>query len=92
MVGLRMENNAVIVNDATSMISRTGRYVLIAFGWLCVAIGLVGIVVPGLSTTVFLLIAAWAFSRSSPRFQEWLVEHPRLGPPVQAWRDRGAFP
>jgi len=92
LFGPRMGNNAAIENDATPMISRTGRYLLIVFGWLCVAIGLVGIVVPGLPTTVFLLIAAWAFSRSSPRFQEWLVEHPRLGPPVQAWRDRGAIP
>jgi uncharacterized protein len=74
------------------MTSRTGRYLMIAFGWLCVGIGLVGVVVPGLPTTVFLLIAAWAFSRSSERFQRWLVEHPRLGPPVNAWRDRGAIP
>ena len=90
--GLGMGNNATIIDDAAPMISRTGRYLLIAFGWLCVAIGLVGIVVPGLPTTVFLLIAAWAFSRSSERFQAWLVEHPRLGPPIQAWRDRGAIP
>lgn len=74
------------------MTSRTGRYLMIAFGWLCVGIGLVGVVVPGLPTTVFLLIAAWAFSRSSERFQRWLVEHPHLGPPVKAWRDRGAIP
>ena len=72
--------------------SRTARYALIAFGWLCVAIGLVGIVVPGLPTTVFILIAAWAFSRSSERFQRWLYEHPRFGPTIVAWRERGAIP
>ncbi|MEL0022405.1 MAG: YbaN family protein, partial [Rickettsiales bacterium] len=54
--------------------------------------GLIGIVVPGLPTTVFLLMAAWAFSRSSERFQNWLLAHPRLGPPVIAWRERGAIP
>jgi uncharacterized protein len=74
------------------MKSRTGRYLMIVFGWICVGVGLIGIVVPGLPTTVFLLIAAWAFSRSSERFQRWLVEHPRLGPPITAWRDRGAIP
>lgn len=74
------------------MNSRTARYLLIGFGWLCVVIGLIGIVVPGLPTTVFLLAAAWAFSKSSERFQRWLLEHPRLGPPVHAWRDRGAIP
>lgn len=72
--------------------SRTGRYLMIAFGWICVGVGLVGVVVPGLPTTVFLLVAAWAFSRSSDRFQRWLIEHPRLGPPIVAWRERGAIP
>lgn len=78
--------------DMAPMNSRTGRYLLIAFGWLCVGIGLIGIIVPGLPTTVFLLAAAWAFSKSSDRFQGWLIEHPRLGPPVVAWRDRRAIP
>lgn len=74
------------------MNSRTGRYLLIALGWLCILVGLIGVVVPGLPTTVFLLIAAWAFSKSSDRFQRWLLDHPRLGPPVIAWRERGAIP
>ena len=87
-----MRNEAAIFNAAKPMSSRTGRYLMIAFGWLCVGIGLIGIVVPGLPTTVFMLVAAWAFSRSSERFQRWLMEHPRLGPPVKAWQDRGAIP
>ena len=71
---------------------RSACYALIAFGWICVVVGIIGIVVPGLPTTVFLLMAAWAFSRSSERFQNWLLGHPRLGPPVIAWRERGAIP
>jgi uncharacterized membrane protein YbaN (DUF454 family) len=72
--------------------ARSARYALIAFGWICIAVGVIGIVVPGLPTTVFLLMAAWAFSRSSERFQNWLLAHPRLGPPVIDWRERGAIP
>ena len=68
------------------------RYALAGFGWLCIGIGVVGIIVPGLPTTVFMLMAAWAFSRSSPRFRQWLLAHPRLGPPIAAWRDSGAIP
>ena len=68
------------------------RYFLIAFGWFNVAVGAVGIVVPGLPTTPFLLVAAWAFSRSSPRFQHWLRNHRRLGPPVRDWQDHRAIP
>ena len=68
------------------------RYTLIGFGWLNIGVGAVGIVVPGLPTTPFLLVAAWAFSKSSPRFQHWLRNHRRLGPPVRDWQDHRAIP
>ena len=56
--------------------SRCGlRYLLIGFGWFNVALGAIGVVVPGMPTTVFLLIALWAFSKSSERFRTWLYEH-----------------
>ncbi|MBT3558331.1 MAG: YbaN family protein [Rhodospirillales bacterium] len=61
------------------------RWGLFAFGLTMVAMGLIGVVVPGMPTTVFLIIAAWAFSRSSPRFQKWLWYHPRLGPSLRNW-------
>jgi uncharacterized membrane protein YbaN (DUF454 family) len=68
------------------------RLLLIAFGCLCVATGIVGIFIPGLPTTIFLIIALWAFTRSSPRLEGWLLGHPRLGPPLRAWRRHGAIP
>lgn len=68
------------------------RWALIALGWLFVAVGVVGVVVPGLPTTPFLLVAAWCFARSSPRFRAWLLGHRLLGPPVQAWQQHGAVP
>ena len=68
------------------------RTALVAFGWANVAAGLVGIFVPGLPTTVFLLIALWAFSRSSPRFNAWLVNHPRFGPLLRDWRTDRVVP
>lgn len=72
--------------------SRVGRYLLAAVGFVCVGFALVGIIVPGLPTTVFALIAAWAFARSCPRFGIWLENHPRLGPCIRAWRANGAVP
>ena len=69
-----------------------GRWLVAGFGWLNVGLGVAGMVVPGLPTTVFLLIAAWAFSKSSERFQTWLWTHPRLGPPVRAWHQHRAIP
>jgi len=65
---------------------------LIAFGWLNVGLGMVGTVLPVMPTTVFLLIALWAFSKSSPRFHDWLYTHPRFGPVLRAWREERAIP
>ena len=53
-----------------------------AVGVVAVGIGGVGIVVPGLPTTVFFIVAAWCFSRSSPRFEEWVLTRPGIGPLV----------
>lgn len=48
-------------------------------GWICVLLALAGIVLPLLPTTPFLLLAAWCFSRSSPRFHHWLMHHRWFG-------------
>ena len=56
------------------------RYLLLALGWLCVALGVIGIFLPVLPTTPFLLLAAACFVRSSKRFYLWLVNHRQLGP------------
>jgi uncharacterized membrane protein YbaN (DUF454 family) len=54
--------------------------------------GLIGIVVPLLPTTPFVLLAAFCFSRGSERCERWLLEHPRFGPMVHDWRTRRAVP
>ncbi len=68
------------------------RYGLLAFGWLNVGLGLLGAVLPLMPTTVFLLIALWAFSKSSLRFHAWLYDHPRFGPALRAWHRDRAIP
>lgn len=52
---------------------------LVVTGWCAVGLGTAGMFVPGLPTTVFILIAFYCFSKSSPRVARWLTEHPRLG-------------
>ena len=71
---------------------RAARWGLIAFGGLNLGLGLIGVVVPVMPTTVFLLIALWAFSKSSLRFHRWLYEHPSLGRPLRDWHAQGAIP
>lgn len=55
-------------------------------GLLSVAIGGVGVVVPGLPTTVFFIVAAACFSRSSPRFEQWVLNLPKIGRTVRDYR------
>jgi uncharacterized membrane protein YbaN (DUF454 family) len=68
------------------------KLILLAVGWFCVAMGFVGLFVPMLPGVVFLIVAAACFSRASPRFEAWLLDHPLMGPPVRAWRDDGVIP
>ncbi|TNJ19993.1 hypothetical protein CF111_15585 [Aeromonas sobria] len=62
------------------------RWFLMALGWLAFATGIVGIVLPLLPTTPFMLLAAALFARSSPRFHRWLLTHRWFGPPIVDWQ------
>jgi hypothetical protein len=61
-------------------------------GWLAVALGAIGIVVPGLPTTGFFVLAAACFARSSPRFERWVLDLPKIGPLVRDHRDGLGMP
>ena len=61
-------------------------------GVLSLVTGIVGIFLPLLPTTPFLILAAWCFSRSSQRLEAWLLTHPRYGPLINDWRRTRAVP
>ena len=63
-----------------------------AAGGLALAVGLIGIFLPLLPTTPFVIVAAFCLSRSSARAEAWLLDHPRLGPVVRDWREHRAIP
>ncbi len=65
------------------------RWALQALAALCVVLGLIGVFVPVMPTVPFLLVAAWAASRSSPRLHRWLMSHPRFGKPLRDWNEAG---
>ena len=65
-------------------------YLVLAYA--CIALGALGIFLPVLPTTPFLLVAAWAAPKASPRLDAWLHRHPRFGPVLRAWRDERAIP
>lgn len=68
------------------------RWVLLGIGWSSVALGVLGIFLPMLPTTPFLLLAAACFVRSSRRVYVWLVTHPRLGPWIRDYLDGQGIP
>lgn len=67
---------------------RLGYMVL---GAISLLLGAVGTVVPLLPTVPFVLLAAFLFARGHPGVERWLVEHPRFGPHIVAWRSRRAI-
>lgn len=68
------------------------RPVYQALGLVCLALGLVGAFLPVMPTVPFVLLAAWLFGRAHPAWEARLLAHPRFGPPIHAWRERGAIP
>lgn len=68
------------------------RGLWLAAGLAFVALGFVGVFLPVLPTTPFLILAAACFARSSQRLEAWLLDHRHFGPLLRDWRARGAIP
>lgn len=68
------------------------RIALIALGWFSVALGVIGIFLPIMPTTCFLLAAAWAFGKSSPRFHAWLMTNRVFGPYLSTYQKHRSVP
>jgi len=68
------------------------RYILLIIGWLAIVLATLGVILPLLPTTPFLLLAAWCFARSSPRFHHWLLHRSPFGRYLRHWQQHRAMP
>ncbi len=69
--------------------SRAARWFFLSLALVSLALGIIGIFLPVLPTVPFILLAAWAAARSSPRLLQWLENHRRFGPAISDWRRGG---
>lgn len=74
-----------------ALLGRLGRTLWLILGLICVGLGIIGAILPLMPTTIFLILAAGCFARSSPRLEAWLLGHPRFGTTLTAWRAEGAI-
>ena len=68
------------------------RLLLLSLGWICVGFAFLGIFIPGIPTTPFLIVALWAFAKSSKKFHNWLLSHKRFGPFLRDWESHKVVP
>lgn len=73
------------------MLKKTIKLLYLSLGIISTALGFIGAFLPVLPTTPFLLVALWAFSKSSPRLQNWLYHHPLYGKTLQNWFEYGVI-
>jgi uncharacterized membrane protein YbaN (DUF454 family) len=73
------------------MVSHAKRIALIIIGLVSLALGAIGVFVPLLPTTPFVLVSAFTFAKSSDRLHQWLVDHDVFGPLIADWREHGAI-
>lgn len=82
--------SALATTPAPTLVRRWyTRWLLRALAVTSLGLGILGVFIPGLPTTVFILIAGWAAMRSSPRMHAWLWNHPLFGPMLQNWQAGG---
>ena len=68
------------------------KYMYMSIGFLCVGLAYIGFVTPGIPFSIFLVIAAWAFAKSSKRMEAWLYNHPWFGKFLTNWTKKRVFP
>ncbi len=81
-----------MIDQAEDTLDKTKKLLLITAGTICVGLGIIGLVLPVVPTSPFLLLAAACYARSSKRFYNRLLANPIFGPPIRQWREEKSIP
>lgn len=79
-----------MINEPTP--TKCKRALFMGLGWLFFALGIIGAFLPVMPTTLFMIMALWAFANSSERLHAWLYNHPKFGPALQHWDQHRVIP
>jgi uncharacterized protein len=85
--------NRPLIARVTGELQKLGlrRVIYLGVGWLSLGMAIAGVILPILPTTPMLLLAVWAFGRSSPELAERIRAHRIFGPPIRNWQDNGVI-
>lgn len=64
----------------------------LSFGWVFCLLGFIGLLLPIMPTTPFMIVAAYCFSKGSPRLHQWLLNQKTIGPPLRLWEEKKVIP
>ena len=68
------------------------KYLWMALGFLSLGMAYIGVIVPGIPFSIFLVFAAYCFAKSSPRMHAWIYNHKYFGPFLTNWTEKKVFP
>jgi uncharacterized protein len=94
MIGFKSHERGCACKDLLTRrkMEQFRKLIYLAVGWISVGLAIIGVILPILPTTPFLLVAVWAFSKSSPELAEKIRNHKTFGPLVRGWQDHGVVP
>jgi len=68
------------------------KYLWMGLGFLSLGMAYIGVIVPGIPFSIFLVFAAYCFAKSSPRMHAWIYNHKYFGPFLTNWTQKRVFP